>query len=59
MSSVTLFKITHGESVTWTQPYIYIYREREREREDWVQVTPDVTQSNVTSPNNLLLNSYF
>ena len=45
MSSVTLFKITHG--VTWTQPYIYIYiyreREREREREDWVQVTPSVT----------------
>ena len=28
--------------------YIYIY--------DWVQVTPSVTLSNVTPPNNLLLN---
>ena len=25
---------------------------------DWIQVTPDVTLNNVTSPNNLLLNSY-
>ena len=30
---------------------IYIY--------SWVQVTPGVTLSNVTPPNNLLLNSYF
>ena len=25
----------------------------------WVQVTPNVTLSNITLPNNLLLNSYF
>ena len=25
----------------------------------WVQVTPDVTLSSITPPNNLLLNSYF
>ena len=31
--------------------YIYIL--------DWVQVTLGVTLNNVTSPNNLLLNSYF
>ena len=32
--------------------YIYIYT-------GWVQVTPDITLSNVTPLNNLLLNSYF
>ena len=26
---------------------------------DWVQVTLDITLSNVIPPNNLLLNSYF
>ena len=31
--------------------YIYIYRERERERESWVQVTLDVTLSNITQLN--------
>ena len=34
-------------------PYIYIYIC------GWVQVTPDVTLSNITPSNNLLLNSYF
>ena len=32
--------------------YIYIYI-------GWIQVTPDVTLSNVTSPNNLLMNLHF
>ena len=40
--------------------YIYMEREREREREGgWVQVTSNVTLSNVIPPNILLLNSYF
>ena len=49
--------------------YIYIYRERERERERATeregvgfklhQVILGITLSNVTLPNNLLLNSYF
>ena len=32
--------------------YVYVYM-------GWVQVTSSVTLSNVTTPNNLLLNSYF
>ena len=41
--------------------YIYIYREREREGVGFKlhQVTLGVTLSNITLPNNLLLNSYF
>ena len=35
--------------------YIYI----ERERESWVQVTPDVTLSDITQLNNLLLDANF
>ena len=32
--------------------YVYIYR-------GWIQVTPDITLSNVTISNNLLMNLYF
>ena len=40
--------------------YIYIYIEKEREIDigGWVQVTPNVILSNVTSSNNLLLHLY-
>ena len=45
---------------THTHIYINIYRERERERgRGQVQVTPNVIESNVTPPNNLLKNLYF
>ena len=52
LGDVILVKVTLSQ-------FIYIYREREREREFWIQVTLDITLSNVTPPNNLLLNSYF
>ena len=58
LGGITLLRVIPG--VTWTQPiymcvlffgfnyiYIYIYM-------SWIQVTPGVTLSNVTSPNNLL-----
>ena len=38
--------------------YIYIEREREIDIGGWVQVTPNVILSNVTSSNNLLLHLY-
>ena len=52
LGDVILVKVTLSQ-------FIYIYIEREREREFWIQVTLDITLSNVTPPNNLLLNSYF
>ena len=54
LGDVILVKVTLSQFI-----YIYIEREREREREFWIQVTLDITLSNVTPPNNLLLNSYF
>ena len=41
---------SHNKIHTHTQRYIYIYIYIE----GWVQVTPDVTSSNVTPPNNFL-----
>ena len=56
LGDVILVKVTLSQFI---YIYIYIEREREREREFWIQVTLDITLSNVTPPNNLLLNSYF